>query len=110
MLFCGRERPLLGGAHSTNILPCITAPTNLLPRDDPTTPGRSFSDAHGLAAHVDADPAEGGHRQDAHVVALLLLSQGVVWTWDTPVIKAGRTVVKKTGEGERALMVWESGV
>ncbi|KAF8542705.1 hypothetical protein BDD12DRAFT_802628 [Trichophaea hybrida] len=27
------------------------------------------------------------------------VGQGVAWTWNTPVVKAGRTVVKKTGEG-----------
>ena len=27
------------------------------------------------------------------------VGQGVAWTWNTPVMKAGRTVVKKTGEG-----------
>jgi len=27
------------------------------------------------------------------------VGQGVTWTWNTPVVKAGRTVVKKTGEG-----------
>jgi import inner membrane translocase subunit TIM44 len=27
------------------------------------------------------------------------VGQGVAWTWNTPVIKAGRTVVRKTGEG-----------
>jgi len=27
------------------------------------------------------------------------VGKGVEWTWNTPVVKAGRTVVKKTGEG-----------
>ena len=27
------------------------------------------------------------------------VGQGVAWTWNTPVMKAGRTAVKKTGEG-----------
>ena len=62
---------------------------------------RKAREAYEASAKASADAAQKGSetlKKTAKVVG-----DGAAWTWNTPVVKAGRTVVRKTGEGVAAV-------
>ncbi|KAF8474738.1 hypothetical protein BDZ91DRAFT_770131 [Kalaharituber pfeilii] len=62
---------------------------------------RKAREAYEASARASAEAASKGTetlKKTAKVVG-----EGAAWTWNTPVVKAGRTVVRKTGEGVAAV-------
>jgi len=62
---------------------------------------RRAREAYEASAKASAQAASKG--TEKLIKTAKVVGEGAAWTWNTPVVKAGRTVVRKTGEGVAAV-------
>jgi len=62
---------------------------------------RKAREAYEASAKASAQAASKG--TEKLIKTAKVVGEGAAWTWNTPVVKAGRTVVRKTGEGVAAV-------
>lgn len=62
---------------------------------------RKAREAYEASAKASAQAASKG--PEKLIKGAKVVGEGAAWTWNTPVVKAGRTVVRKTGEGVAAV-------